>query len=90
MRFKLRDAREFTVGEIKGYEYCNKNNFKNASVAYAEVHGKHGKLKNIKSDRVHIITEGKGTFMIDGKELVVEAKNVIIVQKAPIMIMPEK
>lgn len=81
MKFKLKDAKEFSVGEIKGYEYCNKNDFKNVSVAFAEVHGKHGKLKNIKCDRVYIIIKGKGKFVIDGKEVDVEAKDVIIIPK---------
>jgi mannose-6-phosphate isomerase-like protein (cupin superfamily) len=81
MKFKLKDAKEFTVGEIKGYEYNTKEDFEKASVAFAKVKGKHGKLKNIKSDRVYIITEGKGKFIIDGKEVEVEAKDVIIIPK---------
>jgi mannose-6-phosphate isomerase-like protein (cupin superfamily) len=81
MKFTQKDAKNFTVGDVKGYEYTTKDDLEGASVAFAEVNGKHGKLKNIKSDRIYIITWGKGKFVVDKKEVEVEARDVIIIPK---------
>ena len=81
MKFRLEDAREFGFQGIKGYEYNTKEEFPNASVVFAEVSGRHGKIKNVKSDRIYIIVEGKGEFVINEMRIPVKEKDVIIVPK---------
>lgn len=81
MKFQLKNAKRFGWKGVKGYEYSAKEDFKNASVAYAEISGRHGKIRNVKSDRVYIIAEGKGEFIINGEVVPVEKTDVIIIPK---------
>lgn len=81
MKFSLKDAKPFSVEEIKGFEYNTKQDFANASVVFAKVKGRHGKIKNVKSDRVYIVVDGEGKFVIDGKETEVKKNDVVIVPK---------
>ena len=67
MKFTLQNAKQFGWEGVKGFEYSNKNDFQNVSIAYAEISGRHGKIKNTKSDRVYIIFEGKGEFILNDK-----------------------
>ena len=81
MRFKLKDAYKFGWKGLKGWAYNSKNDFPNASATYFEVTGKHGKIKTTKSDRVYLVLEGKGEFIINDKVINVEKDDVIIVPK---------
>ncbi len=81
MKFQLKNANAFGWKGVKGHAYSTKEDFKNASVAYVEINGKHGKIRNIKSDRVYIIAEGKGKFIINDKVVPVEKMDVIIIPK---------
>ena len=81
MKFTLEYGREFAVGGIKGVEYSTKKDFPNASVAFMVVSGRHGKNKNMKSDRVYIIKAGSGKFVIDEKGTEVGKNDVIIIPK---------
>ncbi len=90
MKFQLKNAGKFGWKGIKGYEYSTKEDFKNASVAYVEVTGRHGKIKSIKDDRVYIVAEGKGEFIINDKVVPVKEKDVIIIPKTPHMITRER
>ena len=81
MKFTLEKAKQFGWDGIKGFEYSNKDDFTNASVAYAEVTGRHGKIKNIKSDRVYIVVEGEGEFILDDEAISVKKMDAIIVPK---------
>jgi len=81
MNFKLKDAFQFGWEGIKGWAYNSKDDFANASAAYFEVSGKHGKVKTTKSDRIYLVLEGKGEFIIDGKVTLVDKTDVIIVPK---------
>ena len=81
LKFKLKNARKFGWKGLKGLSYSSKENFKRASAAIFEVTGSHGKVKSLVSDRVYFILEGKGEFTINGKKVLVEKNDVIIVPK---------
>ena len=81
MKFQLKNAKTFGWKGVKGHAYNTKEDFKNASVAYAEINGRHGKIRNIKSDRVYIVVGGKGEFIINDKVVPVKEKDVIIIPK---------
>lgn len=81
MKFELKNAKEFGWKGIKGFEYNTKEEFEKASVVFAEVSGRHGKIKNIKSERIYIIVDGKGEFIIDDKVIPAEKNDVIIIPK---------
>ena len=49
--------------------------------AYFEVTGRHGKVKSTKSDRIYLILDGQGEFIIDGKIIPVGKRDVIIFPK---------
>jgi len=81
MKFELRNAKTFGWEGIKGFEYNTKEDFEKASVVFAEVSGRHGKIKNIKSERIYIVVEGKGEFIINDEVVPVERNDVIIIPK---------
>lgn len=81
MKFKLKDAYKFGWNGLKGWAYNSKDDFNNASAAYFEVDGSHGKVKTTKSDRVYLVLDGSGEFIIDEKIIKVEKMDVIIVPK---------
>ncbi|OGF26681.1 hypothetical protein A2477_03095 [Candidatus Falkowbacteria bacterium RIFOXYC2_FULL_47_12] len=81
MKFTLQNAKQFGWEGVKGFEYSNKNDFQNVSIAYAEISGRHGKIKNTKSDRVYIVFEGEGEFILDGKVIPVQRMDALIVPK---------
>lgn len=81
MKFVLKKALKFEWKGLKGWAYNSKNDFPNASAAYFEVTRRHGKIKNIKSDRIYFVLDGKGEFIIEGKTISVEKTDVIIVPK---------
>lgn len=81
MKFKLKDATFFGWDGLKGWAYNSKDDFRNASAAYFEVTGNHGMVKNTVSDRIYLILDGKGEFMVDGELILVEKTDVVIIPK---------
>lgn len=81
MKFTKDNAKKFGWEGIEGWAYNSKDDFPNASAACFEVTGKHGKVKTTKNDRVYLVLEGKGEFIINGKTIPVEETDVIIVPK---------
>ena len=81
MKFKLKDAHQFGWEGLKGFAYNSKEDFERASAAIFEVTGKHGKVKSLISDRIYLVLEGKGEFIINEEVLPVEKDDVIIVPK---------
>jgi mannose-6-phosphate isomerase-like protein (cupin superfamily) len=80
-KFELKEARDFGWEGLKGKAYNNSSDFKNASAAFFEVTGRHGKVKSLVSDRIYYIMEGEGEFIINEKAVPVKAGDVIIVPK---------
>lgn len=66
---------------MKAWAYNSKEAFANASAAYFEVTGSHGKVKTTISDRVYFVIEGVGEFEIDDNIFEVKEKDMIIVPK---------
>jgi mannose-6-phosphate isomerase-like protein (cupin superfamily) len=81
MKFTLKNAKDFGWGGLKGKAYNSSEDFKNASAAYFEVTKSHGKVKTTHSDRVYLVLDGKGEFVINGDRISVEKDDVIIVPK---------
>lgn len=81
MKFTLDEARKFGWEELEGWAYNSKEDFENASVAYFEVTGSHGKVKTTRSDRVYFVVDGEGEFIIDGEAIPVGKSDVVIVPK---------
>ncbi len=81
MKFLFRVAKKFGWGGLKGWAYSSKENFPNASAAYFEVTGSHGKVKTTKSDRVYFVLGGKGEFIINGRGILVKKSDVVIIPK---------
>lgn len=81
MKLTLKDAYKFDWDGLKGWAYNSKEDFPDASAAYFEVTGRHGKVKTASSDRVYYVLDGKGVFEIGGKEVEVEKTDVVIVPK---------
>ncbi len=69
MKFTLNKAFKFGWEGLKGWAYNSKDDFPNASAAYFEVTGKHGKTKTTKSDRIYFVIDGEGEFIINGKTI---------------------
>lgn len=81
MKFTIKKAHKFGWKGLKGWAYNSKDDFKNASGAYFEITGRHGKIKTTKNDRVYFVVDGKGEFIIRGKTISVEKSDIIIVPK---------
>ena len=81
MKFSLKNAIKKGWDGLTLYPYNSKEDFPNASAAYFEVTGSHGKVKTRRSDRIYYVLEGEGEFIIDGKTVQVEKTDVIIVPK---------
>ena len=81
LKFKLKDAYKFGWKGLKGLAYNSKEDFERASATIFEVTGRHGKIKSLISDRIYLVLEGRGEFIINGKKVPVEKNDVIIVPK---------
>ena len=81
MKFSLKNGHRFGWEGLKGWALNSKEDFENASAAYFEVTGSHGKVKTTRSDRIYFVLEGKGKFIINDEVVAVEKYDVIIVPK---------
>lgn len=81
MKFTLKKAIKFGWKGLKGWAYNSKEDFANASSAYIEVTGRHGKVRSEKSDRIYLILEGEGEFVVNEEVVPVKKMDVVIVPK---------
>jgi mannose-6-phosphate isomerase-like protein (cupin superfamily) len=81
MKFKLKNATFFGWDGLKGWSYNSKDDFSNASATYFEITGKHGMVLSTISDRIYLILDGKGEFVVDGELIPVEKTDVVIIPK---------
>lgn len=81
MKFTLKNSLRFGWKGMKGYAYNSKKDFPNASAAFFEVTGSHGKTKTTLSDRIHFVVSGSGKFIINGEEISVKKSDVVIIPK---------
>jgi mannose-6-phosphate isomerase-like protein (cupin superfamily) len=78
-KYQLKDALPFGWEGLKGRAYNGKEDFLNASAAYFEITGNHGRVKNTKSDRIYYVLGGHGEFVVGDEVILVEKSDVIIV-----------
>lgn len=81
MKFTLKEAKEFSREGLKGYAYNSSGDFSNASAAYVEVTGRHGKVKTTTSDRVYYVLDGNGEFTVGDENREVHKTDVVIIPK---------
>lgn len=81
MKFTLKGAKEFGREGLKGFAYNSAEDFLNASAAYLEVTGRHGKIKTTTSDRIYYVLDGNGIFTIGDENREVQKTDVVIIPK---------
>jgi mannose-6-phosphate isomerase-like protein (cupin superfamily) len=81
MKLEKKDARKYGWPGLRGWAYKGKDDFSHASVAYAEVTGKHGRAKDARSDIIYFVIDGKGEFSFGKERIAVKKSDVIIVPK---------
>lgn len=81
MKFSIKDGHDFGWDGLKAKAINSKEEFKNASAAYFELTGSHGKVKTELSDRIYLVLEGEGIFVINDEEIPIVKDDVIIVPK---------
>ena len=84
MKFGLNKNNKFRWPGLVGYPYNSKDDFANASAAYFEVTGSHGKVRNKKSDRIYFVISGKGEFIVGNESYQVAGNDVVIVPKSTV------
>ena len=80
-KFTKNEAFKFGWQGLEAFSYSSKEDFDFASAAVFHVTKRHGKCKNIVSNRIYYVLEGSGKFVIAGKEIAVNMTDVIIVPK---------
>lgn len=81
MKFTLKTSKKFGWDGLEGWEYNSKEDFRNASAAFLEVTGQHGKSRTKVSDRVYYVVDGVGEFVIGGRKVGVAKSDVVIIPK---------
>ena len=81
MKFIKENARKFGWEGINGWAYFSKEEFSGMSCAYIIVEGRHGRIKNLKSDRLYFIIEGRGEFTVNGRQMKVKPGDVVVIPK---------
>ncbi len=81
MKFTNKNARKFGWKGIKGLSYTSKDDFPEMSCARVAVTGRHGKIKNVKCNRLYFVISGKGEFSIDDEIIKCKKDDVIIIPK---------
>ncbi|HAE36994.1 TPA: hypothetical protein DCG29_04045 [Candidatus Nomurabacteria bacterium] len=81
MKFSLEKSHGFGWEGLKGFAYNSKKEFPNASTAYFEVSGSHGKTKTTLSDRIYYVIEGNGEFTVGDQKITVAKSDVVIIPK---------
>ncbi len=81
MKFSLDNAFDFGWAGLKGKAISSADDFADASAAYFEVAGSHGKVKSKVSNRIYFVLDGEGEFNIDGGVESVKPDDVVIVPK---------
>jgi len=77
--YKATAGRQFKFNGISGSAVTDDAQRSTGSVALVSVHGSHGKVQDLASDRFYVVVEGSGKFVIDGQHYAVETNDVVIV-----------
>lgn len=81
MKFTVKTGYKFDRGDVKGFSYNTKEQFNRMSAAKFVCKGKHPSMKSLNSDRLYLILEGKGTFVIDNKKIIVKKNEVVVIPR---------
>lgn len=83
MKFTIDKTKEPDVSwdGFLGWEYNNANEFNSASGLYIQLSGRHGKVKSNVSDRVYLVLDGEVEFDIEGKSIIANKDDVVIVPR---------
>ncbi len=65
----------------KGWAYTSKDDLPEMSCAYVAVTGAHGKIKNVKCNRLYFVISGKGEFTINDETTKCKKDDAIIIPK---------
>ena len=80
-KFTLKDGYDFDRGDVTGHAYLTHEQFRSMSAAVFRCKGRAKTMKSINSDRLYIVTEGKGSFCIGRKRLEVHKSDIVIVPR---------
>ena len=80
-KFLLSEASTFGWDGLSAKAYSSKEDFTHASAARFMVNGRHGKVKTTVSDRVYLVLNGRGRFLIHDEDIGVKKDDVVIVPK---------
>jgi mannose-6-phosphate isomerase-like protein (cupin superfamily) len=77
--YDVSSARAINVGAVTGYAVTETAGRSTGDVALLTVRGRHGKVKDLVSDRFYVITEGTGEFIIEGLSYPVAQNDVVVI-----------
>lgn len=77
-KYSLQEARKVGRPGVPGYAYSSKENFEGASAGVFSTQQRHGRIKNVRSDRLYLILEGQGEFIV-GDEVIPVAKDDVLI-----------
>lgn len=80
-KFSLKEARKTGRPGIEGYAYSSQEDFERASAALFIAKERHGRIKNTHSDRIYLILDGEGEFIIGDEVVPVSKDDVVIVPR---------
>lgn len=79
MKFNIRDSHKFGWEGLNGWAFNSKEDFPNASAAYFEVTGEHGRTRTKLSDRIYYVLGGEAQFEVDNDKFLAKSGEVIII-----------
>jgi mannose-6-phosphate isomerase-like protein (cupin superfamily) len=81
-KYKLDTSREIGRPSISGHPHGTHDDLERLSCGLFHIDGgRHGLIRNERADRLHLVLEGSGRFMIAGESLAIQAGDVIIVPR---------
>lgn len=84
MKYKViraKEIKEQDFGYIKVKQLLNQKDVDNVSAALIKINGTNKKVVNKRGDALYYIIEGKGSFNIDGEEILVETGDLVYIPK---------
>jgi mannose-6-phosphate isomerase class I len=83
MRYKYQLNVEEEIGRpsIRGHPYVSAFNFERLGCRLFVTETRHGKIKNVASDRLYLVLEGHGRFTVGDDTFPVEPGDVVIVPR---------
>jgi ethanolamine utilization protein EutQ (cupin superfamily) len=80
-KFTVDTRRVIGRPSVRGRPIVTREQFERIGCGVFVTQTRHGKIKNLGSDRLYLILEGEGTFTIDDRDIPVAAGDVVIVPR---------